>query len=67
MWLILQGMVGCWMCVYLCGIMLVCMVKSVLIAFFTLFSPASADYQPKPEVIVHNNKTENGQTNVKER
>ncbi|KAK2844873.1 hypothetical protein Q5P01_011532 [Channa striata] len=27
---------------------------------------APADYQPKPEVNVHNNKTENGQTNVKE-
>ncbi|XP_026227476.1 MAP7 domain-containing protein 1a isoform X2 [Anabas testudineus] len=29
-------------------------------------SKASADYQTKPEVIVNNNKTENGQTNVKE-
>ncbi|XP_039974537.1 MAP7 domain-containing protein 1a isoform X1 [Xiphias gladius] len=29
-------------------------------------SKASADYQPKPEVNVPNNKTENGQKNVKE-
>lgn len=34
---------------------------------FTLFPLASADYQPKPEVNVPNNKTENGQKNVKER
>ncbi|XP_071325124.1 MAP7 domain-containing protein 1a isoform X3 [Trachinotus anak] len=29
-------------------------------------SKASADYQPKPELTVPNNKTENGQTNIKE-
>lgn len=32
-----------------------------------LFSLASADYQPTPEVGIPNNKTENGQADVKER
>lgn len=32
-----------------------------------LFFLASADYQPTPEVSIPNNKTENGQADVKER
>lgn len=34
---------------------------------FTLFPLGSAEYQPAPEVNLPNNKTENGQANVKER
>lgn len=34
---------------------------------FTLSPLASAEYQPKPDIKLPNNMTENGQTNVRER